>query len=568
MGLIEIVLAGLCLNATCDFEEEQFAYHRSYNQKLTTLANELKKETLTITTFENGELSGYTIENGTIQGTGIAFDIIGILQNKFGFNYTIVLPDEPLFMSVISKRGAKNLLEAKRADIAVAFLPIVQSFRTDITYSTSFDVAEWNVLMNRPKESATGSGLLAPFTTVVWILIIFSVLIVGPIMYLLILIRARFSREDHAVFSLPSCMWFVYGALLKQGSTLSPKSDSSRILFSTWWLFILILTAFYTANLTAFLTLSSFTLPITNPSDIARKNYKWVTNRANGIRDHIFFENQNSMALTTKLVDLIGPDRYYVDLPDLDIVEQYVAKRDMMFIREKTIIRHVMYKDYRLKTMRGVEEEKRCTYVMADFPIKKFPRAFAYAPNFKYAALFDRTIQYVVESGIIQFKLRENLPESEICPLNLGSSERKLRNTDLLLTYVIVGSGLGIATSVFLLEILWRLQKNKYKSRGKFRIFNEAAVSRDCLGEERSPKGAKWLEMNNNMIRGKPLEFPVSSPPPSYQALFLPPFNFSNREGHKKNINGRDYWVIDKTNGLREIIPIRTPSALLFQFSN
>lgn len=56
-----------------------------------------------------------------------------------------------------------------------------------------------------------------------------------------------------------------------------PITDSTRILFATWWLFILILTSFYTANLTAFLTKPQFTLPINNLQDIVRKGYQWVT---------------------------------------------------------------------------------------------------------------------------------------------------------------------------------------------------------------------------------------------------------------------------------------------------
>lgn len=38
----------------------------------------------------------------------------------------------------------------------------------------------------------------------------------------------------------------------------------------------MILTSFYTANLTAFLTLSRFTLPIQNVEDIANPMYKWA----------------------------------------------------------------------------------------------------------------------------------------------------------------------------------------------------------------------------------------------------------------------------------------------------
>lgn len=52
--------------------------------------------------------------------------------------------------------------------------------------------------------------------------------------------------------------------------------DTTRVLFATWWLFVILLSAFYTANLTAFLTLSKFTLDIEKPEDLYKKNYRWV----------------------------------------------------------------------------------------------------------------------------------------------------------------------------------------------------------------------------------------------------------------------------------------------------
>lgn len=156
--------------------------------------------------------------------------------------------------------------------------------------------------MRRPKESATGSGLLAPFTTAVWMLILLSLLVVGPLIYFIILLRSRLCKDDESkIYPLPSCIWFVYGALLKQGTTLSPTTgkgnsfikvviichvwflDSSRLLFATWWIFITILTAYYTANLTAFLTLSRFTLPINEPKDIAAKRSQLVVKKGGAI---------------------------------------------------------------------------------------------------------------------------------------------------------------------------------------------------------------------------------------------------------------------------------------------
>lgn len=118
------------------------------------------------------------------------------------------------------------LISVKKADLAAAFLPVVREGQQVVQYSRNLDTGEFVVLMRRPSESAQGSGLLAPFTLGVWLLILISLIAVGPIIYLLILLRYWLCPMDekNITFPLPSCVWFVYGALLKQGSTLSPVS--------------------------------------------------------------------------------------------------------------------------------------------------------------------------------------------------------------------------------------------------------------------------------------------------------------------------------------------------------
>lgn len=96
--------------------------------------------------------------------------------------------------------------------------------RKYITYSTTaLDEGEWIMLMRRPPASATGSGLTAPFTYHVWLLILVSLLVVGPLIYGLIILRNKLTKDSsQKTYALPHCMWFVYGALMKQGSTLTP----------------------------------------------------------------------------------------------------------------------------------------------------------------------------------------------------------------------------------------------------------------------------------------------------------------------------------------------------------
>lgn len=100
-----------------------------------------------------------------------------------------------------------------------------------VRYSITLDIGQWVVLMRRPRESATGSGLLAPFSVSVWMLVLVSLVIVGPIIYFVIILQARLCKDDNCkIFPLPACIWFVYGALLKQGSTLAPMSGKKLYL--------------------------------------------------------------------------------------------------------------------------------------------------------------------------------------------------------------------------------------------------------------------------------------------------------------------------------------------------
>lgn len=167
-------------------------------------------------------------------------------------------------------------------------------------------------------------------------------------------------------------------------------------------------------------------------------------------------------------------------------------------------------------------------------------------------------IQHLVESGIVEHKFEEELPDTEICPLNLGNTERQLRNTDLLLTYIIVAGGLGVAIVVFILELLLRRfwKKARWNQRG----------ARTNNNKLTGP--APLYENNNNNYNNFEFIKKITPPPPPYHSLFHPPFNYSNANYQKKNINGRDYWVINKKHGGKELIPHRTPSALLFQWSH
>ncbi|KAF5281304.1 hypothetical protein FQR65_LT14765 [Abscondita terminalis] len=411
--------------------------------------------------------------------------------------------------------------------MAAAFLPVLPVHNEIVDFSPTLDVGEWVVLMKRPLESATGSGLLAPFTIDVWIIILATLLFIAPVVSLFIVLHKRLCPgEQDLTHSLHACMWFVYGALVKQGSVMFPTADSTRLIFATWWIFITILTAFYTANLTAFLTLSVFTLPVTKPSDIGRQRYSWVTDKGNIINEEEKFILEPVLK---------GSFATYVNENREQILQKYVKNNNLLYLEEKLIVEHLMYQDYLNKTRENVTETERCVFVITTWTVLQRERAFAYRPNFLFKPLFDNILGHLVESGVVKYKLREHLPKASICPLNLKSIERQLRNTDFLLTYYVVTTGFVLSVLAFILEIL---------IGGK---------------HKRSIQERKVLSEKAFVPRTQGL-------PPPYHTLFGAPFNYA--DGDKTNFNGRDYWVVPSERGSKSLVPVRAPSALLFQYTH
>ena len=138
-------------------------------------------------------------------------------------------------------------------------------------------------------------------------------------------------------------------------------------------------------------------------------------------------------------------------------------------------------------------------------------------------------VQTFVESGILKHLLNEDLPDAVICPLNLGNKERKLRNTDLFTTYIVVFSGFSCALVVFCIELLWRQCSKKNFNKNYLHSLKKNNYNKFVIANEFE----KAVTMQNQV---------------------------------QTKINGREYFMITAKEGNKRLIPLRTTSALLFQY--
>lgn len=189
---------------------------------------------LKVVTLEDYPLSFTELNKttGKLEGKGVAFTLFNFLAKKYNFTYDIYKPPENKIGSSFDfKNSLIEMINNSEVDIAAAFIPLLADQRNFSFYSTTaLDEGEWIMIMTRPQESATGAGLTAPFDKYVWILIVVSLIVTGPAVYCVIKLRNKVVGNGvQPDYSLGHVTWFVYGALLKQGSTLSPIAGIIKI---------------------------------------------------------------------------------------------------------------------------------------------------------------------------------------------------------------------------------------------------------------------------------------------------------------------------------------------------
>nr|AQN78504.1 ionotropic receptor 76b [Meteorus pulchricornis] len=445
-----------------------------------------------------------------------------------------------------------KLLHEKEVDMAVAFIPILPELLPYCSYGPILGFTDISVILKRPRVSAVGSGLLAPFSTPVWICILISLIIYGPVIFYFTSYRSRlFGGIKQDTFTLYGSIWFSYGALLKQGTAYAPINNSTRLVFATWFLFITIITSFYTANLTAFLTLSEFTLRIKSVEDIVNTGTYWTAQKQH-IVDYAL-KAGHAGTLEELKYSLKYDYGQFVDVPWETKAQEIekIARTDQVFITEMNLIDTIIHKDYMMRTHMNIIEKRRCTLVMVPQQLYRQNRAFAYQPKSPVQEKIDQQLLHLIETGIIMHMESIPLPIVRYCPLDLQSKERQLSNDDLSLTYKVIATGYAIAIFVYVIEMIQR-----WTNYGFCSCFEEACPccqNRTIIVPQERPR------------------IPTAPAAPFTIAIPKDPVRKSSNNpdiARKEVFNGRDYWMITQQDGFKRLVPIRSPSAMLFQYTS
>eukprot|EP00095_Tigriopus_kingsejongensis_P010358 maker-scaffold466_size163480-snap-gene-0.17 protein:Tk10358 transcript:maker-scaffold466_size163480-snap-gene-0.17-mRNA-1 annotation:"hypothetical protein L798_04829" len=231
-------------------------------------------------------------------------------------------------------------------------------------------------------------------------------------------------------------------------------ADVGRILFASWWLFIQVITSFYTAELTAVLTLSQQELPVKNMEDLRyRHGAKWVA--IDGAEMTILQKDHYFQYLSDEITDGKGSLVNSVN----EALERVLAEDDTFYLTDTALAEKHVLNDLKAQYEedQGLAQSRGCRLSFVDgfhfgnLPYGLMVRKRNHLLNDKLNGIIDQ----LSSSGILEYLANEQKSLSDLRTVCSLDDDKTLIVQDLISTFLLVVLGYGISTLMFTFELLF-----------------------------------------------------------------------------------------------------------------
>ncbi|XP_025205516.1 glutamate receptor ionotropic, kainate 2 isoform X1 [Melanaphis sacchari] len=315
---------------------------------------------------------------GNARFYGFCVDLLEIIAKQVGFDYILdLVPDNKYGAQdpvTLEWNGIVEQLIKHKADLAVGSMTINYVRESVIDFTKPFMNLGISILYKVPSnQPAQFFSFMNPLALEVWIYWLVAYIVVSVTLYVV----AKFSPyewEDQNSgklfsspiletnmpqlnrFTLSNSFWFTIGSLMQQGSDISPKAISTKIIGCVWWSFTLIIISSYTANLAAFLTVDRMVSPIESAEDLAAQ-----TNIAYGTLDSgttMTFFRDSMIETYKKMWAYMQKKKPSVFVTSYDEGIERVLQGNFAFLMESTMLDYVVQRNCNLTQINGLLDSK------------------------------------------------------------------------------------------------------------------------------------------------------------------------------------------------------------------
>jgi ABC-type amino acid transport substrate-binding protein len=207
---------------------------------------------------------------GNSRFSGLSVDIMNMLSSRTNLTFDAYLVADKQYGAFQNGKwnGIIGEIVDKKAEISFAPLTITKSRKEAVDFIPYSNIG-LQLLIKRPIATIQLDSFLKPFQPVVWFSVIGVVLLVGLLLWIYdVLSPYGFSKTDQYrnLLNFPNSLY--NSGIGMTGQLGNPgRTWATRALTLGYYLFLIIVTTTYTANLTANLTTQSSLYPITKLED-------------------------------------------------------------------------------------------------------------------------------------------------------------------------------------------------------------------------------------------------------------------------------------------------------------
>ncbi|XP_066262906.1 glutamate receptor ionotropic, kainate 2-like [Euwallacea similis] len=301
---------------------------------------------------------------------GFCIDVIQELSIHLGFNYTFVVQEDGkngnLNRSSMQWDGVIRQIIDGKAELAITDLTITSEREGAVDFTMPFMNLGISILYRKPEPVPPSLFMFtSPFSTSVWLMLGVAYILVS----IAIFIMGRLSptewnnpypcieEPEYFVnqFSIRNSLWFTIGGLLQQGSELAPISIATRTASGFWWFFVLIMVSSYTANLAAFLTVTTLVTPFKNIDELARQSEIKYGAKKQGATENFFRDSNVSVYQKVSSHLKLHPEEMTTEN---DEGVRRVETENYAYLMESTTIEYMIQRHCSLAQVGGLLDDK------------------------------------------------------------------------------------------------------------------------------------------------------------------------------------------------------------------
>ena len=413
---------------------------------------DFKGFTLNVATFDHPPSVVYTYDDDNVikNRFGVDMQIVQTVAKAMNFrlNFIEVSKKERwgYQMSNGTWTGLVGQLYYEKADLGVCNVFMVEKRWNQIRYTAPYNFERGCFVAPAPKPLSRWMSPALPFAQATWLSIGLTVLAGGAVLFILVNLGIR--KESMAFSSIAYDYLYIIGLVSMKSQDIIPKYQPTRIYIGFFWLFCLIISTAYSANLVAFLSVTQMSAPIDTLKQLKESPLR--------IGGFVFWKTQFAPSIDANVRSFV--DRLESDL-DFENLFDDVEKGEFSLIENKQYLELIIASRYTYGNRATIRIVKEC---LLPYNIGLGLQKFS-----PLQETMNKVILRLFESGVLGYWKKEVIDFfKDLNKDKRGTADdvdlvSSLSIDHLQGVFIIYSLGLFLALIIFLFELIPRIFERK-----------------------------------------------------------------------------------------------------------